>query len=378
MKKHLQLAALVAAGSLAAVAQSTNPRLYHSGNEWVQEVTGTLSAERIVKVKSSAGSIRAQGTQQNNVTYTVREHVQASSEDSARREFARMKFSTYSSGGAVLLHADCEGATHGSIDFEIQMPEQTTFVKLQTEGGTVTAKNLAGKVEAITGGGNIRLDQIQGLIVVSSGGGSIDIGKAGSDVHALTNAGSIHIGSAVGRIDANSGGGNLDIGSAKAMALQTGAGFIRVAKCAGQIKAETAGGNIELIEIEGAAQIETGGGSIHIGPIKGGIRAETGAGAIVAKLERGGGAFTASRLETSVGDITVYVPDGLGVTVRAAVEVARGYGIRSEFPELKITSSKQDLGPREAYAEGVLNGGGPVLHVHTTTGNIEFKRKGNQ
>jgi hypothetical protein len=98
MKKHLQLAALLSAASLAAVAQSTNPRLYRSGNEWVQEVTGTLSAEKIVKVKSSSGSIRAQGTQQNNVTYTVREHVQASSADSARREFARMKFSTYSSG----------------------------------------------------------------------------------------------------------------------------------------------------------------------------------------------------------------------------------------------------------------------------------------
>jgi len=163
-KKHLQLAALLSAASLAAVAQSANPRIYRAGNEWIQEVTGTLSAEKIVKVKSSSGSIRAQGSPQNNVTYTVREHVQAASAEAARREFARMKFSTYSSGGAVLLHADCEGANHGSIDFEIQVPEQTALVKLQTEGGAVMAKNLSGKVEATTGGGKIWLDQIQGLI----------------------------------------------------------------------------------------------------------------------------------------------------------------------------------------------------------------------
>jgi DUF4097 and DUF4098 domain-containing protein YvlB len=377
MRQHLQLAVVLGAASLAAIAQSAKPHLYHTGNEWVQEVTGTLSAEKIVKVKSSAGSIRAQGAQQDNITYTVREHVVATSEESARREFARMKFTTFSSNGAVLLRADCEGASHGSINFDILVPAQTVLVRLQTEGGAVTAKNLAGRVEATTGAGSISLDQIQGLVLVNSGGGDIEIGKAGSNVHATTNAGNIRIGSVAGRIDANSGGGNLDIGSAKVMALQTGGGFIRVARCDGQIKAETAGGNIELIDIEGAAQIETGGGSIHIGPIKGGIRAETGAGAIVAKLASGGAAFTASRLETSMGDITVYVPDGLGVTVRAAVEVARGYGIRSEFPELKITDTKQNLGPREAYAEGALNGGGPVLHVHTTAGNIEFKRKQN-
>jgi hypothetical protein len=84
--------------------------------------------------------------------------------------------------------------------------------------------------------------------------------------------------------------------------------------------------------------------------------------------------FTDSRLETSVGDIVVYVPDGLGVTVRAAVEVARGEGIVSDFPDLKI-SRPSGYGPRETFAEGSLNGGGPVLHVHTTTGNIEFRRK---
>jgi hypothetical protein len=359
----------------AAAAQSATPRLYRApnSNEWVQEVSGTFSAGKYVRVKSSSGSIRIQGAQQNNITYTIREHVRASSEEGARRELARMKFTTYSSGETVVLRADCEGSNRGSIDFDIQAPAQTAQVKLETDGGVVTATNLSGRVEASTGGGAIQLDQITGVVVASSGGGNIEIGKVGSDVQVSTGGGNIHLVSAAGHVNANSGGGNLNIGWAKVMTLRTGGGAISVNKCDGQVKAETGGGNIDIKDIAGSAQIETGGGSIHFGPIKGGVRAETGAGAIIARLAPGG-QFTDSRLETSVGDIVVYVPEGLGVNVKAAVEVARGYGIRSDFGEIKI-SNPQGLGPREVYAEGSVNGGGPLLHVHTSTGNIEIRRE---
>jgi DUF4097 and DUF4098 domain-containing protein YvlB len=373
MKKQFQIAAWILAVSLTAVAQSNSPRLYRSGSEWVQEVSGNFTAGKIVKVRSSSGSIRIQGAQQNNITYTIREHVRAATEEGARRELARMKFTTYSSGEMVILRADCEGSNRGYIDFDVQVPGQTQLVKLETDGGGVTATNLGGRVEASTAGGNIRLDQITGIIAASSGGGNIEIGKVGSDVAVETGGGNIHLVSAAGHVRASSGGGNLDIGSARMMTLHTGGGSIYVTRCLGQVKAETGGGNVELKDIDGAATIETGGGSIHFGPIKGGVRAETGAGTIIARLAPGG-TFTDSRLETSVGDITVIVPEGMGINVRAAVEVARGYGIRSDFGELKITN-RQNMGPREFYAEGSLGGGGPLLHVHTTAGNIEIKRE---
>lgn len=372
MKRNIQVAALLFSATLAAVAQNDNSRLHRAGNEWIQEVKGTLSAGRIVHVKSSAGSIRVQGADQNNVSYTIREHVRAGSEAAARREIAKLHFTALSSGEVVKLQADCEGSDGGYIDFEVAVPAQIANLKVQTNGGAVTARNISGKVEATTGGGNIQLDQISGPITVASGGGTIDIGKVGNDVQVSTGGGNIHVGSAAGRVIASSGGGNLNIGTARVMNLQTGAGAIKVEKCDGQLKAETGGGSIELSEIEGSAQIETGGGGIRVGPIRGGVQAETGSGPIVATLASGK-TFTDSRLETSVGDIIVYVPDGLGVTVRAAVEVARGEGIVSDFPDLKI-SRPSGYGSRETFAEGSLNGGGPVLHVHTTTGNIEFRR----
>jgi DUF4097 and DUF4098 domain-containing protein YvlB len=359
---------------MAAVAQNPSPRIYRSGSEWIQEITGALPAGKLLRVRSTAGAIRVQGAQQDNVTYTIREHVYAVSEDAARREFARLRFSTYSSGETI-LSAECEGSNHGYIDFDVQAPARVLLVKLNTEGGAVTAKNLKGKIDVATGGGAIQLDQIGGGITVASGGGNIEIGQAGGDVSADTGGGFIHVESAAGRIVAKSAGGNLRIGTGKTMNLETGAGWIRVLKCEGPIKAGTGGGSIELKESLGTAQLASGGGGIKVGTVSGGIRAETGSGPIVATLARGSGAFSASRLETSVGDIIVYVPEGLGVTVRADVDVARGEGIHSDFPELKITSSN-NAGPREAYAEGSLFGGGPLLHVHTSSGNIVIRRKG--
>lgn len=378
MKKQLQLATCLLLAGLAAVAQTgNNTRFYRSGSEWIQEVTGAVPAAKMLRVRSSAGSIHVQGGPQGNITYVIRERVRASSEEAAKREISHMRFTTLSSANTVLLEAICEGNGRGSIDFDVQVPKQTAALRLDTNGGQVSAENVSGKVDANTGGGNIHLDKISGPIAVSSGGGQIDIGDVGSDVAVSTGGGNIHIGSAAGRVVASSGGGDLRIGSGKLMTLETGGGSINVDKCDGQLKAETGGGTINLSKIEGPAVIETGGGGIKVTGISKGLRAETGSGPIVATLT-GGKAFTDSRLETSVGDIIVYVPEGLGVTIRAAVEVARGSGIQSDFPELKITKSANNYGPQEVYAEGSLNGGGPVLHVHTATGKIQFLRASRQ
>lgn len=373
MKKQLKLATLFFAAGMAAVAQDSAARVYRVNGEWIEETNGTLPAGKTVKVKTTAGPIRLNGAHQDYITYTVRKHVHAATEDAARREFANLKFTAANAGDMALFRGEC--GQHGYVGFDLNVPAQTTFVRLDTSGGTIAAKNIAGKVEAVTGGESIQLDGIGASAYASSGGGNIEIGKVGGDVRVETGGGSIHIGSAGGHIIASSGGGTLVIGTGKTMKLETGAGSIQVQKCNGEIKASTGGGSIDLNDVEGPANVESGGGSIRVGPVSGGLRVDTGSGPIVVDLAKSGGMFTDSRLETSAGDIVVYIPDDLGVTIRAAVEVARGFGIRSDFPSLKISNESQQWGPREAFAEGALNGGGPILHVHTNSGTIEFKRK---
>jgi hypothetical protein len=62
------------------------------------------------------------------------------------------------------------------------------------------------------------------------------------------------------------------------------------------------------------------------------------------------------------------------MNIRASIEVANGHRINSDFSEIKVSSEGGDYGPKTVTAEGNLNGGGPVLKVQTTTGDISFRR----
>jgi hypothetical protein len=60
--------------------------------------------------------------------------------------------------------------------------------------------------------------------------------------------------------------------------------------------------------------------------------------------------------------------------VQALVDSGQERSIDSDFPELTV-KTEQGWGPRETFANGSLNGGGPVLKLNTNTGSIQIKRK---
>jgi len=173
--------------------------------------------------------------------------------------------------------------------------------------------------------------------------------------------------------------------------IGTGGGNIQVQKCQGTVRATTGGGSVDLGDIDGPAEIETGGGSIRLGWARGAVKAETGGGAIelngvpsaraqtggggiIAKFQSSTGAHTDSWLETGAGDVTVYLAGDLPISIRAAIELANGHTIRSDFADIHVNVEGGSWGPKTVTAEGNLNGGGPVLKVRTSTGNIVFRR----
>src|SRR5258708_9207598 len=172
MRKQTQLATLILAASLAAVAQNSAVRVYRSGSEWIEESNGSLAAGKTVRVKTTAGAIKAQGGEQNNVHYVVAKRVCASSEESARKEFSLMRLSASSYGDIAFLRAESgRRLSHVSADFEVHVPYHTALLKLDTDGGNVNAANISGQVDANTGGGAIQLDQIGGAGVARGGAG---------------------------------------------------------------------------------------------------------------------------------------------------------------------------------------------------------------
>ncbi|HEY1270715.1 MAG TPA: DUF4097 family beta strand repeat-containing protein [Terriglobales bacterium] len=383
---------LVALTSLALGQQ--NNKVWQEGGNWVQEASGNLGSARNLHVKLTMGSVHVQGGSQSGISYVIHNKAYTSSEERAHREFDNFKISSYVKGDTAYIIADWQGHAHNNRcngEFVINVPRNLDLANVETDGGDVMVAGIAGRAEIRSGGGSLHVDDIAGSVFAQTGGGSIEAGTMGGDVSLHTGGGKIKIGSAKGKITAESGGGSVYVISAlQGATLQTGAGKIQVDKCQGMVKASTGGGSVELGDIGGPAEIDTGAGSIHLASAKGPVRAETGggsielngvpsaqaetgAGGIIAKFLAGKGA-TDSSLETSAGDITVYLANDVPISIRAAIELASGHRITSDFTDIHISSEGGDWGPKTFTAEGKLNGGGPVLKVRTNTGNINFRR----
>jgi hypothetical protein len=380
---------------LASLTTAQETRISRAGDGvWTQEINGSLAAVKILRVKVDVGSVIVKGGSTQGINYVVHTRSYTSSEQDAKRQFESYKLNAYVRGDTAWIVGDWQGGRPRKFsgEFAINVPREITLVKVETEGGNIDASGVTGRVEAQSGGGSMHFDDIGGGAHAETGGGSIDVGTVSGDIGLHTGGGSIEVHHANGKITADTGGGSIEIMSAtQGASVETGGGGIEVRQCTGMVKAETGGGSIELGDINGPAEIQTGGGSIHLASAKGHVeahtggggielygvpsaRVETGAGGIVVKFVKTDAPAADSRLETSAGDITVYIAADVALSVRASVDLGNGHHIKSDFPDIHVASEGDQWGPRTLNAEGKLNGGGPLLKVRTTTGDICFRR----
>jgi DUF4097 and DUF4098 domain-containing protein YvlB len=396
LKRALQVVGLASVlALLAPLALAQETHVSREGGAWSQEITGSLTAVRVLRVKVDMGSVKVHGGQQQGINYVVHTHFGNSSEQDARKQFEQYKVTAYIKGDTAWIVGDWQGGKHPrrfSGEFSVMVPREMALVKLETDGGNVEAIGVGGRVEAESGGGGMKLDDIGGGVSAETGGGSIDVGTVSGDLALHTGGGSIEVRRANGKVVAETGGGGVTILSgAQGATIETGGGSIEVRQCNGRVKVSTGGGSVDLSDVGGPAEIETGGGSIRLSSAKGHVHAETGgggielygvpsasaqtgAGGITVKLVNTGAERADSDLETSAGDITVYLASDVAVNVRASVEMGNGHRITSDFSDIRVASEGDKWGPKTLTAEGSLNGGGPLLKVRTSSGDICFKR----
>lgn len=391
------LALLASVSMVSGLSENSWAQETHITREngaWGEEITGSLAAVKNLKVKVDMGSVVVHGGGGQGISYVVHTRFGNPNEQDARREFEQYKITAYVKGDTAWIVGDWEGSRHPrhcSSEFKVMVPREMALVKLETDGGNVEATGVSGRVEAESGGGSLKLDDIGGGAYAETGGGGIDVGTVGGDLNLHTGGGGIEVHHANGKVTAETGGGGVEIMSAvQDASIETGGGSVSLKQCNGKVKISTGGGSIDLSDVGGPADIETGGGSIHLASAKGHVHAETGgggielmgvpsahaetgAGGIVVKLINTGAERHDSDLETSVGDITVYIASDVAVNVRASVDVGNGHRITSEFPDIHVTAEGGQW-VKNYTAEGKLNGGGPTLKVHTSTGDINFKR----
>ena len=374
--------------SSAMFAQSDSS-LLREGPYWVQTSTGTISASNLSRLRiDTRGPVSLRGVDgTDSISYSMKKRVRLSSEAEALRVLSQFGIKTRNQGDWTILTVLYPERGIGAADLQVTAPRRVLHSMLETHEGHIRIEDVAGAVQAETFGGNIEMDRIGASAIARTGGGQILLGRINGAVRCLSGGGSIHLDTAHGEASFETAGGEIYVGEVRGpLRASTAGGNIRIGRAASAVTVHTNGGLIDIEHAGGAVTAETNGGSIQVGGaqgvrcesangairlrgIAGAMRASTAAGSILAALtaER----FAESFLNTGAGDITVFIPSNLPVTVRARNETGPAR-IVSDFSEIRIRNVEP---PRVAVAEGALNGGGPLLQISAIGGTIYLRRQ---
>jgi hypothetical protein len=390
MAGRIAVVAMLLAMALPGWAQSQVSR---DGNAWVETQSGTLQPGRSLRVSADVGSVTIE-TGGQSFHYVVRKRSYTSSEQEARRQFDVFRVATAKEGDTSVLRVLSSSGrfrNRFSADIVVSVPREIDTIRVDTRAGNVAVQPTTAKLVLSTNGGNVMVEDGSGLRSETMGGNTVIKNIAG-DAAVQSGGGNIKIGNIQGKLLLNTDGGNVDVNTAGSAKIETGGGCITLWRSNGDADVRTGGGTIALGDVYGSTRAETGGGNIRIGMSKGpviaatgggnielwklsrGAQVQTGAGAITAEFLGGKGSFGDSYLHTSAGDVVVYLSNAFSGSIRASSELASGRGISSDFSELRITSEGGEYGPKTMFAEGSFNGGGPMLKVRTTIGQIAFRR----
>jgi arginine repressor len=369
----------------AVLVGSASAQITRVGRFWVETVTGSESVTPSGQLKViSRGPVMVTGSDGDQVHYTLIKKVKARDEADARRLLNQFVLRASRSGDVTTLNA---AHGNGTAELTIRAPRTLRLSEIDTHGGRVEVMDLDGSVETETGGGAIRLDRIGGDVSARTAGGEIKLGTVKGRARCSTAGGAIRAQNVGGELVCETAGGEIAIEEAGGpVRASTAGGSIRVARAGAAVTADTAGGSIDVGHASGMVKASTSGGSIDVGAatgvrcdsagggirlskVSGSVRASTAVGSIVAQLLAAG--FSDGFLSTTAGDITVFIPSNLAVTIRAQ-NTAVAQGVRrivSEFPEVNVR-----LDGSLVVGEGALNGGGPLLRLAGSGGTIFIRR----
>lgn len=302
---------LLAAGLLALV-----PITAHAKIERVVEKTFTVQPGELLRVETQGGNIRVDSTETNQVRVVAKQRIKASSDAEADELLEDLTLTIEQDGQGVLAKAKYERRVWGSqpvsVDFTVTVPARYN-VAVKTSGGDVKVGDLDGKVDARTSGGNVSLGKI------------------------------------TGEVDAHTSGGNVSL-----------------VEGTGQVTLGTSGGNVRVDRAIGETHLETSGGDIEVKSVEGRVNASTSGGNVSANIH--GSLKQDCVLRTSGGRVKAVVDRTAAFQLDASTS---GGGVHAEG--LTITIDKGGAG--RSRLSGKVNGGGPVLKLHTSGGDVVIETR---
>lgn len=379
------LAATASTLLLASALQAGAPPVVRSGGYWVQTESGSEQMTPRGRLKISfQGAVSFAGSGSNGISWSITRKVHGGSQAEALALLEGLRAKVSRQGSWILLVA--QGGP-GMASLQVQAPRSLAEVVIGTQEGNVEAVDVDGMVRAETGAGRMTLDRIGGGLVAKTAGGDIRLGTIRGTVKCISAGGSIRADEVHGDAIFQTAGGEIVARRVDGtVRCSTAAGGIHITEAGGTVYVDTAGGPIEVGRAQGVVTARNSGGPIQVGaaagvrcesqggPIRltnvsGSLRASTVVGSIIARV-LADHPLADSFLSTGAGDITVFIPSNIKITVRARNDSGGAQRIVSEFPALMVRHEGGTV-----YAEGLINGGGPVLRLIGTSGTIYIRRE---
>ena len=253
--------------------------------------------------------------------------------------------------------------------------------------GKVVLKECQSDVDVESGVGNIELGSITGKVIAKTGGpGKVVLKECQSDINVESGVGNIELGLVTGKIIAKTGGpGKIVLRECQSdINVESGVGNIELISVAGKVIAKTGGpGKVVLKECQSDINVESGVGNIELGSITGEVIAKTGGPGKVVLRECQSGVEAAS----GIGNIHAEIPTQLmhPWTLRTSgpgkIEVVLDSETAVNIDAETNGSISSDIPIQvqglltEDRLKGALNGGGPLLKLRTSLGEIRLKKR---
>ncbi len=391
MTQLVSISTLVLAGAALLIAQS-EPAPVREGGYWTRTVQGQVETSGSAGLRvETTGNVQVRGSSDPRAGYSLKLRVKAADAREADTLLRGFIVKTGSEGGWAYIKVTPPRQVSGGSELTVTGPRALRDVVVETHGGDVRASDWDGGLEARSAGGRIAVDGIRGRSELRTAGGDIQAGNVGGPLRCVSGGGAIRVDSAgaeawletaggeivlhqsAGPVHAATGGGNIRIDRAAGTVFaRTAGGLIQVGQAGGAVTAETSGGAIQVDAANGV-RCESAGGAIRLRNVAGALHVSANSGNILAQLISGH-PFADSLLSTNAGDITVFVPSNLALTIQATNETGGIGRIVSDFTEVPVqTGAHPGMGP--VTAQGALNGGGPVLRLNVAGGTIYLRRE---
>ena len=229
-----------------------------------------------------------------------------------------------------------------NVSLQINAPANTAC-NLKTSDGDILLEGFRGEQQCRTSDGDIIVEHIAGYLTAKTSDGDINVSNVQGDTELITSDGDINVENTEG--EAN---------------FRTSDGNILVRNIDGNINAVTSDGNIILGNTNGENTARTSDGNIVFENMRGSLSAQTSDGDIRGDLIQ---ITNKLYLRTSDGNISVTIPDGLGIDVRL-----KGEDIHTKLDNFSGNTS-------DHLVEGTIRGGGIEVELITSDGNINLDFK---